>query len=543
MDERQSEAFYAKINEIGEFIRTDWSVTQEGVYMEKLSKKNGETMSAREWASPIPVIPVALLRNVDSGIEKVELSFFKSGRWGAVITPRSVAANKNSIIRLADNGLEVNSDNAGLLVRYIANTVASSLDSMPRRRAKSVLGWCGEAFLPYADDIVFDGDDTFRHLYKAIGTRGNLAEWIDYVAPLRKNLQLRLVMAASFASPLIELIGENPFVLHIYGGTGAGKTVALMVAMSVWGDPAMGKLTRTMNMTQNSMLSTAAFLRNLPFCGDELQTIKSSWANYDQLIMRITEGVDRGRMTYDKLNETKSWKCSFLFSGEEPCTKQSSGGGAKNRVIEIECTGKLVENGNETANFVRRNYGCAGQPYIEFVRTQPVAEMYASLFRQILSEADTTDKQAGSMALLLVADRLASQLFFTREEPIRIEDVQRYLRSAHEVDVAERSFAYVVNLVAKNIANFQDAAHESWGRLDAAHGTVLVNKLVLEEQMEAKGFDFDAVKRKWKERGYLVPNSQGKLVHQTKCGGVRATYIKLALPEERADSDEDVLPW
>ena len=114
-----------------------------------------------------------------------------------------------------------------------------------------------------------------------------------------------MMMAASFASPIIEKVNALPFVFHLWGGTGSGKSVALMAAMSVWGNPSMGKMVRTMNMTSNSMLSTAAFLKNIPFAGDELQTIKSKWDNYDKLIMCITEGVDRGRMSYDKKQRDK----------------------------------------------------------------------------------------------------------------------------------------------------------------------------------------------------------------------------------------------
>ena len=395
-----TEAISKKLDEMQDNIALgSWNVDERGVTQDKEIYKNGKVIATTtETASPIPIIPTALLENMDTRTEKLELSFFKHNRWQTLIKERSVTANRNSIIKLADKGIEVNSDNSGMLVKYIADVVAWSLPYLPHKSAKSVMGWTDGEFVPYTDKIIFDGDEQFKHLFKAITTKGALSEWVSFIKPLRTNMDLRLCMAASFASPLIELIGENPFVFHLWGGTGAAKTVSLMVAMSIWGDPTMGKMTRTMNMTANSMLSTAAFLCNLPFAGDELQTIKSRWTNYDNLIMCITEGIDRGRMSYDKVNETRAWKCSFIFSGEEPCIKQASGGGAKNRVIEVECKGKLIENGNATANFVRTHFGCAGQPYIEHIKTLNVAEMYSEYFTEILSTTDTTDKQAGSMA-------------------------------------------------------------------------------------------------------------------------------------------------
>jgi putative DNA primase/helicase len=506
----------------------DWKIDETGVWRTREVYKRGKLVdNYTEVASPIPVVPTSILKNVDTHTEKLELSFFKHNRWQNIVTERSVTANRNAIIKLADKGLEVNSDNATTLVKYIADVVAASLYCLPHKPAKSVMGWVDGEFMPYTDKVVFDGDDQFSTLYKSFQTKSTLDKWVEYVRPLRDSLDLRLCMAASFASPLIELIGENPFVFHLWGGTGSGKTVATMVAMSIWGDPAMGKLTRTMNMTANAMLSTAAFLRNLPFAGDELQTIKSRWQNYDNLIMKITEGIDRGRMSYDKVNETRAWKCSFIFTGEEPCIKQASGGGAKNRVIEVECKNKIIENGNQTANFVRTHYGTAGEPYIEQVKTAEVAKHYERIFTQIMSTTDTTEKQAGAMALMLTADRIASQLFWPDERPIGITEVQRYLASASEVDVVERAYQFVRNAIAENSANFHPDAQRTWGTIQGEHA--YVNKNVLCRIMEEQGFDFDAVKTKWAERGYIELNSQGRYIHQRTINNVRASFVKVAL--------------
>ena len=506
-------------------------------------KKGKLVDSYTEIASPIPVLPTAILKNIDSHTEKLELSFYKHNRWQEVIAERSVTANKNAIIRLADKGLEVNSDNAGTLVKYIADVVAGSLFCLPHKPAKSVMGWVDGEFMPYTDKVVFDGDEQFKHLYKSISQKGALDKWVQFVQPLRENMDARLCMAASFASPLIEIIGENPFVFHLWGGTGSGKTVAIMVAMSVWGNPAMGRLTRTMNMTANAMLSTAAFLCNLPFAGDELQTIKSRWTNYDNLIMCITEGIDRGRMSYDKVNETRAWKCSFIFSGEEPCIKQASGGGAKNRVIEVECKDKIIENGNLVANFVRTHYGCAGHPYIEQVKKEDVSKQFNQNFSEILATTDTTDKQAGAMALMLTADRIASRLFWPGEHPILIPQIQPYLCSASEIDVAERAYQFIRNAIAENRNNFTRDSKQIWG--DISGDCAYFNKNVLNRIMTEEGFDFDAVKSKWAERGYLEKNDRGRFVHYRSINGAQAWYVKIALkqPDNIVEYEQDELPF
>lgn len=467
---------------------------------------------------------------MDTNTEKIEISFFKHNKWQAFITERSVTANRNGVIRLADKGLEVNSDNAGMLVRYIADVVASSLYCMPHKSAKSVMGWVDDEFMPYTDKIVFDGDDKFKYQYKALTQKGKLEDWIKYVGPLReKSLDLRLCMAAAFASPTIELIGENPFVFHLWGKTGSAKTVAIMIAMSVFGDPSMGKLTYSLNMTQNAIMSAAAFFKNLPFAGDELQSIKKHGTSYDTLIMCLTEGIDRGRMSYDKINDTKAWKCSFLFSGEEPCIKQASGGGAKNRVIEVPCVNKIVEDGNAVFNYIRNHYGCAGNVYVDYLKTvkDDLSGTYSDIFRQIMSSVDTTDKQAGSMALMLTADQIASTLFWPGEPDLTIDQIKSYLCSAADVDVAERAYQFIRNAIAENRNNFTRDSKQMWGEID--DDCAYINKNVLCRIMDAEGFDFDAVKVKWAENGYLEKNPRGKFMHFRSIFGAQAWYVKVVL--------------
>lgn len=481
------------------------------------------------------------MENVDSQTEKIELSFFKHGHWKNVVADRSTTANRNSIIRLADKGIEVNSENAGLLVKYIANAVASSLNTLPHKPAKSVMGWVEDQFMPYTDQIVFDGDDQFKHLYRSITSKGNLKDWIDFIRPLRDNVELRLCMASSFASPLIELVGENPFVFHLWGGTGSGKTVALMVAMSIWGDPAIGAMTRTMNMTANSMLSTASFLRNIPFAGDELQTIKSRWTNYDNLIMCITEGIDRGRMTYDKVNETRSWKCSFIFSGEEPCIKQASGGGAKNRVIEIECKNKLVRNGNETANFVRRNFGHAGRRFVEYIKEKNVVELYSTIFSEILSNVDTTDKQAGAMALMLAADRIASELFWPGENALCAHDIEKFLCSSAEIDVSERAYQWLLDTVSENINNFQTGAKPCWGAVEGCF--VYINRSVLDRILKDAGFDLCSALTTWTYNGNAERYTDGKFRWPKRISGVITSCIKIRMRNNVENIHPDSIPF
>lgn len=515
-----------------------WIANCGGVYRVR-QMPNGEDIE--EYASPIPILPTAILTNADTGVEKVEVSFFRD-KWKSAIYDRSVIASSTKIVATADQGTEVTSESARLLVKYLSDCIKNSRDIIPSATSVSHVGWHGDDFIPYTNEIVFDGEREYKTIFDSIYTKGDLDVWLNYVRELRKNIYVRMIMGASFASPLLSRIGALPFILHLWGESGSGKTVAIMVAMSIWGDPSMGKMVRTMNMTTNSILATASMLRDIPFAGDELQIIKDKIGNYDKLIMSVCEGVDRGRMSYDKVNEMKAWNCAFLFSGEEPITRSSSGGGAKNRVIEVECSDKIIKNGKDVANFVRRNFGHAGVEYIKYVTQagDSIERMYQQLLARI-EKIDCDDKQRFSMAAILLGDTIARFSLFNKEKPLEVEDVQRFLKSSFEVDNSEQAYDYIKDVIAINDARFcpnsyGDMSGEIWGRIDTSINAdktetqrAFINKTQLVKILRSEGYEFDAIKAKWAGKGYLIRNSQGKMFHSTKCHGIKGTYVVINL--------------
>ena len=529
-----------------ELICAEWSATDMGV----------KTIRYDKNMQPIPVIacshplmPIEILKNVDTSEERITLAYFKSASWQHITVDRSVCANTNKIVDvLSQYGIEVTSDNAKSLVRYISDCVGYNPVALEPKKSINRLGWVGAAFTPYEKDIRYEGGMDFEAIFKNMSEKGDFDVWKKLCSDLRKNIPLRMMMAASFASVLLEPLKVLPFVLHLWGTTGTGKTVALMVAMSIWGNPRMGGLVKTMNMTKNAIMRNAAFLCSIPFAGDELQTIKDKWqGNFDQLIYQITEGVDRGRAkAYGGVEDTKTWKNSFIFTGEEPITKVNSGGGSKNRVIEIAIDGPLVTDGHYVSSMVQENYGFAGRKFVEYIQeteTGKIMDRYRELFEE-LCKLDTTDKQAMAMACMLLADEIAVKLFFPAEQPLQIVQVKQYLQSAFDVDIAERAYQQVLNWGAKYQIRFEDPKAENslnkgevWGKIDG--GKLIVNRDVLLSFLDQNGFDYTAVSRKWAEKGYLVRNSQGKMVHQTKVYGIKSSYIKFNLPEDDDTTDKD----
>ena len=516
----------------------DWNLdTQNGIYFYEQKKKDEEPTKITICSDP--VVPAAYLENRKLNIHRVELHYIHNDEQRTLVCDKEVIYNKNKVLSLANAGLPVNSNTASLFVKYMAEMEELNKGIIPHYVSTSSMGWVGDKFMPYDDALVFDGEQENFQLYKSITQQGDYDAWLNHVAPLRhSSLPMRLMLAASFASPLIDVCNALPFVLHLWGNTGAGKTVALMVAMSVWGNPKQGELVKTMNMTNASMCSTAAFLNNLPFAGDELQTIRNNDMNYDKLIMQITEGIERGRMQYNKNLPTRSWKCSFIFTGEEPCVSDTSGGGTKNRVIEVNYSGKIIPDGNETSSVVLENYGHAGPQFIEWVANNKpdIEATFRKLTNKIMTDCDTTDKQAVAGALLLLGDAIASKVIFN-DKPLSVSDIAPFLKSESEVFTATRAYDRIVSWIIQNENHFNPMQNYTtiWGK-ESTRNTMFILDDVLSDALRTMGFSFDAVKKDWADKGLLIKD-KGGYKNRQRINGKLASVVEIKMPE--ADFEED----
>lgn len=524
-----------------------WHAADDGIYC---LKQQGDTIR-KEYASAFPILPIAILENREDHTEKITLSYvfqYQQGGniWRTRSFPRSVIANKNKIVEaLADCGIDVTSETAKYLVEYLRTVITSNQDRLQRICSISHLGWHENHFIPYDAEITLDTADEAPKLVKSIKSKDTLEEWTEFINPLRKkSLYLRLTIATSLASVLVEKTGALPFVLHLWGGTGSGKTVALMVAASIWGAP--NAFMQTINMTPNALMQTAGMLYSLPLLGDELQTIKNNMPNqsYDKLIMQLTEGTDRGRLdSRANLKHARTWKNAFCFTGEEPITMANSGGGVKNRVIELECTEKIIADGNATVNFINSHYGNAGRAFIDHLAGKDIAADYQNIFKTLLSMTDSTEKQVSALALMALADAYACEcIFHERGGALDLQQLAKLAKSTAEIDPAERAYQYIIDLVAANTDSFtkesygskntkpQDvkASYTAWGKLRP--DTIIFIKSRLEEELAKKNFNFDAVKAKWAAKGYLI-KYQNKYTHKDSINGVKFYSVRLARPQ------------
>lgn len=481
-----------------------------------------------------PILPVERLINIDTNTEKVKLAFYKDKRWQTVIAEKNTLASKNKILQLANTGIEVNENNAKELITYISEILSINTEKIPCNKAITHLGWTENEFIPYTQDYKFDGDRSFESIFKDIHSKGNYELWKEKVAELRSQSEtLHFIIASSFASVLIELLHINPFIVHLWGKSGTGKSVTLIVAMSIWGNPKIGHLVKNLNSTNVGLERLSAFLNNIPFAGDELQAIKNKYSDFNELIYKLTQGEGKSRGTVDGgIAEQLKWNCAFLTTGEEPITSEFSKEGVKNRVIEIEDNNTIIENGKEVVNFLVNNYGFAGKEFVENLPSvEDLQKRHTEIFNKLNERYKSTGKQTNAIATVLLADELTSKSIFG-DTPLSIEQAEKYFTK--DIDEAERIYNLIVDWLFANINKFKGySSTEVWGKYDSEGDEneriitcFYINSKVLKDFLANNNISFNGVKNKLLVKGVLEKNSQGRFTFQTSVNGEMQNLIK-----------------
>lgn len=520
----------------------EWTANDMGVYRKGF-------MQGTETACPHPIMPVQRLINIDTGIEKMKISFRKGNRWRDLIVDKSIVSSATKIVSLSDNGVSVTSENSKALVRFLSEVESSNYDIIPEANSFSRLGYFeDEGFVPFVDGLIFDGDLNFRTIYNSIKSHGKRSLWRNEIIKVRQySTVAKIAIAASLASVLVPICNAQVFFTHLWSSTsGTGKTVALMCAASIWGDPELGKYIQTFNSTQVGLERYAAFLNHLPLMIDEGQLDNGKFSVY-----QLSEGVGRTRGNKTGgVDRTPTWANCVITTGETPLIRQSDGAGAYNRTLDIECKSseKVIEDGQTTANIIKNNYGFAGREFVQYLYntegiTVWIRERFAEYYRE-LCRSDTTEKQAMAAALVLTADEFFCKIILKTSDNLSTEDISKHLATQQEVSVGRRGYDFFCDWVGANQRRFatsQSAPEncEIYGIFGDNDGYVYIIRSVFFRTAEQEGYNPKALLSYLKENHLIA--TRGK--HLTKNKRINNSCVEcVALELSYADCEDDELP-
>ncbi len=322
------------------------------------------------------------------------------------------------------------------LMSYRANRYALCVDRV---------GWHENVFvLPHVqigqtadnDLIVYQASNTLDNRYQSKGT---LAQWQSDVAQLVASHSLLVFsLSTAFTGQLLTPLNQQGGGFHIKGGSSKGKSTALNLACSVWGNPE--NFYRTWRATGNNLEHTA-YMHNDGFLVlDEIGEINNP-KELGNIVYMLANGMGKGRMTKQiTAKPMHQWKVIFLSSGEKSLKDIMQEQGQKTKLgqeirladIDIDqsehgifdCIDFAEDGAKQSIELAKRlnqSYGVAGIAWLEYITSHKdqmikQAEQLLDQYREALAANHTQGhivRVANYFALVAVAGELATQANIT----------------------------------------------------------------------------------------------------------------------------------
>jgi putative DNA primase/helicase len=503
-----------------------------------------------------PMVITRRLENIDSGQEKLVIAHYRNNRWKEIISPRSVALNKNRLIGLSDSGLPVSSSNAEGVVKFLTAYEAANSKHIPFTRSIDRIGWIGKEFYPCRtnSEVVYEGDDA-DNVISSITEHGDYGLWLKTAVELRKEPLSRVLLAASFASPLLEPLKNRVIILHLWYASKSGKTAGLKFSLSVWGDPL--KLMGNYNTTAVGLERRAGTLKHLPLGIDELQSLNEKRLSPSLVVYSLGNGYGKTRGAKNGgLQDVPTWRNCIISTGEQPLAPENAMDGVNSRVLELY--GSPVsspEAGRKIHQISESNYGFAGRRYIDFIvntiltNKDKIRQDYENIREKLQGNFDgDPGAHLDNVAVLALADCYSSVCLFDMgwedavAEAVSLGDtVLRNAKSLEKEDVVERAWLFLEDWVASNRKRFCADSIPCYGTIEGDGVYIICN--VFRQALEDAGFSYTKSIKGFRDRGYIrtIVDADGneRSQHQKKIQGVNVRAILAKISVQQTDDPED----
>ena len=476
--------------------------------------------------SGTPAAITRRFRNIDTDERKIELTYKFKGRWRSLTAMQSTVFNARSIVELTDNDMGLSSESSRLMVRFLEQQYRINSDIMPEIGTVGRFGWIGndyDVFMPHnAHEVKFDDANSEGYL-SAFTQKGTLEEWRDSIGAISRSYPLaRLQMAGACAAPLLRILNQRTFFLHVFGRSGGGKSAGVYAAASFWGNP--DGLKTTFGGTRVGLENMAATFTDLPLVIDEKQVAGDRRDHIRSLIYMITLEQSKARGTKTGgLQRQRHWRTLALTTGEHPLTDDSMEAGTKNRMLEI--SGRPFENGEAD---IKRIYdrtsvyhGSAGREFISQLIKADKDQLKAR-FDELVEYFRTVEPEVqlahcGMMAVLALADELSSRWIYNMD----IEEARQQaetmalvflgeLETKEQTDDASRAREYFRSYIGSHEAYFDIAREvrgETYGFYEGEELYVFPDQF--NKIMNEGGFNPKRVLRDWADEGWIRIEKSG----------------------------------
>lgn len=410
-----------------------------------------------------PIYLSGKLRDLTSGVEHLRVEWRQhDASWRHLIVPRGEVMDSRKLVKSAESGFPVTSNDASEFVEYFKAFEEANQDRLPVARLSWHMGWQGdEQKLGYVagqtfikpggeqvetseidksapdtwdkETVIFRGADVGDQAKeRMVSKSGTLEGWLEAVGKVSKYPRPLLGFYASFVPPLLRILNCANFIVSYAGATTQGKTTSMRLAASIWGRPSESDESGIIASWDNTLVGIERLLtlmNDLPVYLDETQRARHP-STIKEAIYKIGQGQGRGRGSLRGSAATAHFKTVLLSTGEAPITSYHQDGGLRVRVIEtrrppwgtdVLTTKPLID---QMEIDLMEHYGHAGPAFVSYLASirsdwDELRNMYADTKRMLSTKSvvnpvtgveSKPSAEAGRVAAYGAAIQLAASL-------------------------------------------------------------------------------------------------------------------------------------
>ncbi|MFJ7316729.1 DUF927 domain-containing protein, partial [Pseudomonas sp. NPDC098747] len=234
-----------------------------------------------------------------------------------------------------------------------------------------------------------------------------------------------LAIGCALAGPLLSLVGVNGGGVHLVGDSSKDKSLAQLIAATVWGDPAV--FASSWDVTKGGLEIEASSRNDTLLSLDEIK--RADPKRIQEMTYALANGQGKGTMNREREGRAKlTWRLLALSSGERSLAEHAaiSGNaahaGAELRMVDINAGTRLHGAFDDTcamapADFHRaltvlagQHHGHLGPAFVEQLISSGDRQSVQDDFSKVRACFVTDNAQAGRIADRFAVIALAAEL-------------------------------------------------------------------------------------------------------------------------------------
>lgn len=393
----------------------------------KHSNADGKGIPFDCWICAPLYIEAETVNSEDGSIGRLLRFEHRGKRIEWVMPMESLAGKGDDVLKaLMRQGLTIDYQQRRHIPHYLAHHSPERVISTTTRP-----GWHEAGVFVLPDRVIGNAEVRYQSSGRAVNlftVKGSADGWRSEIGDLcRGNPVLIVSVCCALAGPLLSRTGVHGGGLHLVGDSSSGKSLAQLVAATVWGDPAT--FAASWDVTKGGIEIEAASRNDTVLILDEIK--RADPRRVQEMAYAIANGTGKGTMTREREGRQKlTWRVLALSSGERSLSEHAALGGnpahagAELRLVDVNAGTRTYRafdavHGMTGQGFHRclsdavdQHYGHLGPRFVEQLLTQPQAADLHPAFDNMRSTFTAESPQAGRVAdrfaVLALAGELAS---------------------------------------------------------------------------------------------------------------------------------------